>query len=151
MMRGASRAGDDRPMQEHTAREIALRLHADQRDRFGEPILNHLARVAAAVPPDAERTAWLHDAIERTPVSADELQALGLTGTELEALALLSRTPTESYEEYALRIAFAAGEAGRLARTVKIADLDDHIAQRAAPADAPPYRWARRHIAAHLV
>jgi len=150
-MRGAARAGDDRSMQEHTAREIALNLHADQRDRFGDPILEHLARVAAAVPPDAERTAWLHDAIERTPVSADELQALGLTGTELEALALLSRTPTESYELYALRIAFAAGEAGRLARTVKLADLDDHIAQHSVPVDAPPYRWARRHIAAHLV
>ena len=138
-------------MQQHTAREIALRLHADQRDRFGEPILNHLARVAAAVPPDAERIAWLHDVIERTPVSDEELHAMGLTSTELEALALLSRTPTESYELYALRIAFAAGAAGRLARTVKLADLDDHIAHPSAPADAPPYRWARRHIAAHLV
>ena len=138
-------------MEASAARTIASKLHADQRDRFGDPIFEHLARVAAAVPDDAQGTAWLHDAIERTPVSVDDLRAAGLTGTELEALALLSRTPAESYELYALRIAFAAGEAGRLARTVKLADLDDHIAHGPAPRDAPPYRWARRHIAAHLI
>jgi hypothetical protein len=138
-------------MEASTARAIASRIHAHQCDRFGEPIVAHLARVAAAVPPDARGAAWLHDAIERTPVSVDELRDAGLTPTELEAIALLSRTPTESYELYALRIAFAAGEAGRLARTVKLADLDDHIAHGSPPLDAPPYRWARRHIAAHLV
>jgi hypothetical protein len=136
-------------MEASTARAIASRIHADQRDRFGEPMVAHLARVAAAVPPDAEGTAWLHDSIERTGVTVDELRAAGLNGIELEALALLSRMPAESYELYALRIAFAAGDAGRLARTVKIADLDDHIAHGTAPLDAPPYRWARRHIAAH--
>jgi hypothetical protein len=151
MMRGPTRTRNDRHMHDSTAREIALKLHADQRDRFGEPILEHLERVAAAVPADARRTAWLHDSIERTRVSVDELRMLGLTGTELDAIALLSRSPSESYELYALRIAFAAGEAGRLARTVKVADLDDHIAHGSPPVDAPPYRWARRHIAARLV
>jgi hypothetical protein len=138
-------------MEANTAQAIASQIHAGQHDRFGEPIVAHLARVAAAVPPDAQGAAWLHDAIERTRVSVDELRDAGLTPTEIEALALLSRTPAESYELYALRIAFAAGEAGRLARTVKLADLDDHIAHTSPPLDAPPYRWARRHIAAHLV
>jgi hypothetical protein len=138
-------------MEASTARAMASRIHADQRDRFGEPMVAHLARVAAAVPADAQGTAWLHDAIERTGVTVDELRAAGLNGIELEALALLSRTPAESYELYALRIAFAAGDAGRLARTIKLADLDDHISHGTAPRDAPPYRWARRHIAAHLV
>ena len=135
-------------MEATAARNIALRIHAGQRDRFGEPVVEHLARVAAAVPADAEATAWLHDAIERTRIPAEELRAAGLTIDECEALELLTRAHTESYELYTLRIAFAEGEAGRLARVVKLADLDDHLAHAAPPADAPPYGWARRRIAA---
>ena len=135
-------------MNAEAARDIALRIHAGQRNRFGEPLVEHLARVAAAVPAEARATAWLHDAMERTPVTAEELRAAGATADELAAIVLLSQAPSESYELYALRIAHADGEAGRLARAVKVADLDDHIAHRHAPPDAPPYGWARRHIAA---
>src|SRR3954468_11717378 len=136
------------PMETLVARSIAVRIHTGQSDRFGQPVVGHLARVAAAVSPDAQATAWLHDAIERTTITAEELRAAGLTLPELEALVLLSRTPSECYELYVLRIAFAHGEAGRLARIVKLADLDNHIARGPAPAQAPPYRWARRRIAA---
>jgi hypothetical protein len=135
-------------MEPPVARDIALSIHADQRDRFGEAVLDHLARVAAAVPPDAAATAWLHDAMELTPITAAELHAAGLTARESAALELLTRAPGESYELYALRIEFADGEAGRLARAVKLADLDDHMAHRVVPIDAPPYGWARRRIAA---
>ena len=134
-------------MEPKVAREIACGLHAGQRNSFGEPLVDHLARVASAVPPHAQATAWLHDAIERTTVRAEELRAAGLTIAELEALELLARAPSESYELYALRIAFADGEAGDLARLVKLADLDDHMTHRERPADAPPYGWARRRIA----
>jgi hypothetical protein len=133
-------------MDSAVARDIALMIHVGQRNRWGEPIADHLARVAATVPADARATAWLHDALERTSISAEELRAAGVTDTELEALELLSQAPSESYELYALRIAFADGEAGRLARAVKLADLDDHLAHPTVPSDAPPYRWARRRI-----
>jgi hypothetical protein len=43
-------------------------------------------------------------------------------------------------------MAYARGAAGRLARVVKLADLDDHIARPWVTGD-PPYAWARRHIA----
>ena len=129
------------------ARRIASSTHAGQRDRFGDPLLDHVARVAAAVPPYARATAWLHDVPERSAVTAEELRAHGLTLDELDALELLTRDPLECYELYALRIASAGGEPGRIARLVKLADLDDHIAHGAAPADAPPYAWARRRIA----
>jgi hypothetical protein len=45
-----------------------------------------------------------------------------------------------------LRLKFAQGAAGRLARVVKHADLDDHLANASLVVDAPPYAWARRHI-----
>jgi hypothetical protein len=132
---------------EDVARRIASRVHAGQRDRFGEPVVEHVARVAAAVPRVARANAWLHDVPERSAVTAEELRAEGLTVHELDALGLLTREPAECYELYALRIANAGGEAGRLARLVKLADLDDHLARADAPPEAPPYAWARRRIA----
>ena len=70
----------------------------------------------------------------------------GLTRLELAALELLTRQAGESYELYILRIAYAPGPAGRLARVVKLADLDDHLARAWHAGDAP-YAWARRHVA----
>jgi hypothetical protein len=128
------------------ARSIALVCHYGQRDRFGELVVEHLARVAAAVPPEAQATAWLHDALESSATEPDELALQGLSDVELAALELLTRVPSELYELYALRIAHAPGEEGRLARQVKLADLDDHLVHRHAPDGAPPYAWARRHI-----
>ena len=75
-----------------------------------------------------------------------DLSGQGLTDVELAALELLTRGPGESYELDVLRIAYAPGPAGRLARTVKLADLDDHISREWVPG-APPYAWARRHVA----
>src|SRR3954447_20443325 len=128
------------------ARGIATATHLGQRTRSGELVLEHLARVAAAVTEEACATAWLHDLLERADVSADELRAQGLSALELEALALLTRSPEESYELYALRIAHARGDAGRIARIVKLADLAAHPRSRGL-SGAPPYAWARRHIA----
>jgi hypothetical protein len=133
-------------MEPDIARSIAMVCHYGQRDRFGELMIEHLARVAAAVPPEAQPTAWLHDALESSETNPAELVGQGLSDVELAALELLTRSPSELYELYALRIAHAPGDEGRLARVVKLADLDDHMAHRRAPTGAPPYAWARRHI-----
>jgi hypothetical protein len=130
------------------AHAVAQRVHGDQRTRFGDLVVDHLARVAGTVPREARAVAWLHDALESPGLSRRELQIYGLTRVELDALALLTHTDAESYEAYVSRIVGAPGAAGRLARAVKLADLDDHLDHAAIPADAPPYTWARRHIAA---
>jgi hypothetical protein len=127
------------------ARSIAYAEHLQSRDRHGEPIVEHVARVAAAVPPEARSTAWLHDLLETTPVTLDQLRQCGLTPVEAEALMLLTRDADESYELYVLRIAYAPGPGGRLARAVKLADLDDHLKRVWANGD-PPYGWARHHV-----
>jgi hypothetical protein len=46
---------------------------------------------------------------------------------ELEALRLVTRTEGEPYGEFIERIACAKGRAGRIARTVKLADLRDNL------------------------
>lgn len=136
-------------MDQAIAQRLAQDGHVGQRDRAGEPLIDHVQRVVAAVPPHAQPLAWLHDLLERTGMHPDKLSAHGLQPVEREALLLLTREPGETYEMHTLRIAHATGPAGDLARTVKVADLRDHIRREheghVAP-DAPPYRWALRHV-----
>ncbi len=126
------------------ARRLASRGHRGQRTRFGEAVIEHLRRVAAAVPPEAQPVAWLHDLLEMTSISRSRLRASGLTVADELALDLLAHRADESYDAYVLRIADAAGRAGLIARMVKLADLDDHLAHNRIPVGAPPYAWARR-------
>lgn len=106
--------------------EVAAVAHAGQTDKFGDPALLHVLRVAVSVPAEARAVAALHDALEDSELTADDLWGMGLPGMELEALKLLTRGD-EPYEDYIERVATAEGEAGELARTVKWADLHDNL------------------------
>jgi hypothetical protein len=108
--------------------EIAARAHAGKTDKFGDPELMHVLRVVTSVPPEARLVAALHDVLEDSEMTADDLWGLGLPGMELEAVKLLTRGE-EPYEQYIARVATAEGEGGELARTVKWADLHDNLAR----------------------
>jgi hypothetical protein len=133
-------------MDEDTARAVAFGELGDRQDRSGQPILQHVTRVASSVSAEARVVAWLHDVLERSALDATWLSDHGVTRTEVEAVLLLTRAPAESYELHTLQIAHATGVSGRLAREVKRADLEDHIAHRSAGAPTMPYAWALRHI-----
>jgi hypothetical protein len=135
-------------MDEAAAREISHRTHAGQRNRFGELVIEHVQRVAAAVAAPDRVTAFLHDVLERTAIAAEDLIERGLAPIDLAALELLTRDAGESFEAHALRIAHAEGPAGELARRVKVADLEDHLRHPSMPPGAPPYAWARQHMRA---
>ncbi len=77
--------------------------------------------------PDARAVAWLHDLFELTPLGRETLRAYGLTAIEVATLELVTRTPARPYEEYTSRIAHAPGRPAELARTVKLAYLDDYL------------------------
>lgn len=140
-------------MEPETARSIAYYSHHGRRDWLGELLIEHVSRVVAAVPPPARATAWLHDVLEHSDTRPGALLKEGMTELEAEALDLLTRRPDEPFELHMLRIAHAGGPAGEVARAIKIADLDDHIAQSAGDPrrwEMPPYAWARRHLAASM-
>jgi hypothetical protein len=128
------------------AHRIARESHVGQRSRFGEPVIDHVERVASAVPSDARAVALLHDLFELCPTGRQGLRGAGLTRTELGALELLTHDQAEPYEVYVRRIAEAPGPAGRLARIVKLADLEDHLAHGSIPSDAPAYAWALEQL-----
>lgn len=111
-------------------------------------MIDHVQRVAEAVPTDVRGLAYLHDVLERSETAAEELYELGLTDEEWAVLMLLTRQPRESYAAYVMRIARADGRCGRIARVIKVADLDDHLRRRRSGAQFPNYAWARARILA---
>jgi hypothetical protein len=134
------------------ARAIATRLHAGQREPDGMPVLEHIRRVVAAAPSEAEAVAWLHEALETGAISERDLLEEGLEDDELRALRLLSR-PSDSrsdrmYLAHVELIARAAGPSGRMARMVKLADLWDRRLRPLTRADGwtPPYEGALRRL-----
>jgi hypothetical protein len=130
------------------ARNIAYARHGERRNAAGEPIVQHLERVAASVPAEAKTVAYLHDVLEHSDASIADLEAEGVTPVELEAVELLTRDPDESFQAHTLRITYAKGPEGRLARTVKLADIDDHLSRGGSIPSHRPYGWARRRVAA---
>lgn len=105
------------------ALEIALRAHRGQKDKVGEPYIRHVVRVAERVDGDDARVvALLHDVLEDTDHTSDDLRAAGVGEPLLGALELLTRRDDEEYDAYVAEIA-----ANPLARAVKLADIADNV------------------------
>lgn len=96
--------------------------HCGQSDKSGHPYVEHLARVAAQVAEDSEleAVAWLHDVLEDTAVTSEELRG-EFPGAVVTAVEVLTRRAVESDEVYYQRVA-----GNSLALRVKHADLADN-------------------------
>ena len=106
-----------------TALLLAANAHHGQTRRNGLPYLLHPFRVMLRMATDEERiAAILHDVIEDTAVTLDDLRAKGFSARVVEAVGLLTKTDGGSSDAYLDRIA-----AHPLARRVKIADLEDNM------------------------
>ncbi len=130
------------------AHTLAERLHDGQLDRDGTLLLDHIRRVATAVPHDARAVAWLHEALEHSAISEHALLAAGLSDDQLRSIRLLTRVTDSSsdttYLAHIGRIAQADGPGAQLAKTVKRADLADRVLHPSPRPDgwAPPYAIA---------
>src|SRR5579885_3153864 len=77
----------------------------------------------------AQMVGVLHDLVEDTGYSFDDLRALGYAEELIQALDCLTRRSEESYEQFLER-----ARANPLARRVKRADLEDNMDIRRLPA-----------------
>ena len=99
--------------------EIARKAHEGQSDKGGAPYITHPLRVMERVgPEEAKMAAVLHDVVEDTTVTLDDLRAEGFPEKVVEAVDALTRRPEEPYELFIFRAA-----SNDIARTVKMADL----------------------------
>ena len=108
--------------------EIALKAHYGVTDKAGAPYLLHPLRMMFHMPDDECRiAAVLHDVVEDSPVTIEDLRKAGFSETILGAVNGLTRREDESYDEFIKR----AGK-NHIARTVKLADLKDNLRPLAA-------------------
>lgn len=103
--------------------QIAVRAHAGQKDKAGDPYILHPLRIMCRMKHETERiVAVLHDVVEDSSVTLDTLRAAGFSREIVLAVDCLTRRKGETYDLFVGR---AAGNA--LSRTVKIADLEDNM------------------------
>ncbi|CAL9589080.1 hypothetical protein SUDANB121_05218 [Nocardiopsis dassonvillei] len=102
------------------ASELAARAHAGQVDRAGRPYTEHVFAVRDLLVGRGEHAqiaGVLHDVLEDTGITADDLRARGCPEEAVRAVLAVSRRPGEAYDDLIARAA-----ADPLGRLVKLAD-----------------------------
>ena len=105
-------------MFQELALQIAKEAHAGQVDKAGKDYILHPITVASYMDTDVEKTiAYLHDVLEDTSVTVDELRN-HFSNEIVDTVITLTHRKDESYFEYIQRISKS-----KLAKKVKVADL----------------------------
>ena len=85
--------------------QIALDAHKGQKDLDGKPAILHPVAVGIMGSNDAEiKAGFLHDVIEDSELTIDDLRNKGVDEEVLEALELLTHDKETDYFEYVYRI-----------------------------------------------
>ena len=102
---------------------IAVEAHQGQKDKAGEPYILHPLRLMLQMQSETDKiVAVLHDVVEDSGRSLDDLRTEGFSAEVLEAVSTLTKKNDVSYEEYIDSI-----KTHPVARRVKLADLRDNM------------------------
>ena len=104
--------------------EIALEAHRNQKDRSNRPYILHPLHLMQQMDGEIEMiAAVLHDVVEDSTITLDDLRGEGFATEAIDAVALLTHDKAAmSYEEYVRRI-----KPNPLARKIKLADLTHNM------------------------
>lgn len=106
---------------------LAATAHADQTDKAGAPYITHILRMVTAAlmrgcAPDVAIVAALHDVVEDTVLTTEDLAASGFSASVVAAVDALTRRDGESYDDFIQR----CRDGGAVAKCVKLLDIDDN-------------------------
>jgi len=102
---------------------FAVHHHTKQKDKGGNSYILHVLRVMLQMNSEDDMiVAVLHDVVEDTPVTLDDLRALGCTEAQLMAIDALTKKEGQTPEQY-----LALVKQSVVARRVKIADVHDNM------------------------
>ncbi len=102
---------------------LAVQQHAGQVDKGGQPYILHPLRVMLQLQQtDQQIVAVLHDILEDTHTTTQDLQNLGFQTHIIQAIQALTKLPQETRVQAAMRTA-----QNPLACAVKIADVQDNM------------------------
>jgi hypothetical protein len=101
---------------------IAVAAHAGQTEKGGAAYITHPLRVMAAVDAEEEKiVAVLHDVVEDTAVTIEDLRREGFDDRILASVDCVTHHKSEPYADYVARC-----KSNPVARRVKLADLWDN-------------------------
>ena len=101
------------------AAKLMCAAHGGQLDRTGLPYIFHPWHVAEQMTDEVScAAALLHDVLEDTDTTADDLLEAGISAEVVKAVKLLTHDPAEDYFDYVRRI-----RSNPVAKAVKLADL----------------------------
>ena len=102
---------------------LMVEKHAGQKDKAGIPYCFHPWTVAESMETeDSCIAALLHDVLEDTDITMEELRTYGFSEEVYEALALLTHDPAVPYMDYVKALS-----GNDIARAVKISDLHHNM------------------------
>lgn len=102
------------------AMKLCFEAHKDQKDRTGLPYVFHPFHLAEQMKDEySTAAALLHDVVEDTDTTFEDLQKEGIPEKVIEALRLLTYSPEVPYMEYVAKTA-----SDPIAAAVKLADLN---------------------------
>ena len=101
------------------ALSIAKKAHKGQYDKAGVDYIEHPLFVASLVDTQEEKAVvLLHDVLEDSPYTAEELILAGLPETVVSAVQILTKKKGQDYQQYLELV-----KSSPIARRVKLADL----------------------------
>ena len=101
------------------ALSITKKAHKGQYDKAGVDYIEHPLFVASLVDTQEEKAvALLHDVLEDSPYTAEELILAGLPETVVSAVQILTKKKGQDYQQYLELV-----KSSPIARRVKLADL----------------------------
>lgn len=115
------------------ALELMKLAHEGQVDKSGLPYWTHPVRVTellADAPDYVKIAAFLHDTLEDTDLTPDDLLEMGLDSRSLEIILLVTRREDETYAAFIQRIVRSGNE---WAIRVKLADNTDNLSRPLPP------------------
>ncbi|MDO1445966.1 Rad52/Rad22 family DNA repair protein [Rhodocytophaga aerolata] len=112
---------------------IAVEAHKNQTDRYQAPYIMHVMRVMMRGKTEEEKICGiLHDVVEDTEWTFEDLKKEGFTDAMIEALRCLTKGENEPYDDYISRV-----KTNKLAIAVKLNDLEDNMDVRRLPQMEP--------------
>jgi tRNA(adenine34) deaminase len=101
------------------AHKIAIEAHKGQKDRGGKNYIRHPEFVASLMTTDQEKAAaFLHDVLEDTAVTKQDLLDQGIPPQVVEAVQVLTKQRGEPYQAYLERV-----KLNPISKKVKLGDL----------------------------
>ncbi len=112
------------------ARAVAIHAHRGQTRWNGDEYITHPIRVAQRLRSrlhggsendDEQVVAYLHDVVEDTEITLEQLREFGFTEEQVEAVDSVTERKGESYLDFVLR-----AKANPIGNRVKMADIEDN-------------------------